>query len=208
MRKKQWKIVHKPRSYVFVEWETEQCYFSVVSSLFRISIECEKVHLLKKTKQGIINKAKALIEKTGNNYSDIKKYQIWIYYILDSDLYAKSEIDCIRSNMFKYGIRVLFSNKDIETFIHAHIKYSTSNSCDYKKEIQKKYPKYDKGNSIYLQQIHEQIIWGSSWTWIIMLKKNMENLKKHHKNSIHDISIMNPYSEVVELVNELLPHLK
>jgi hypothetical protein len=171
-------------------------------------LECKKEHLIKVSKRKIINRAKILLKKIDLSSSEIKKNRIGVYYILDVDRYSRQDVDCVQSNMIQCGIKVVFSNKDIETFIYAHIDYPDSSACDYKTRIQAEKYKYDKGNNLLLQQVHENIIWWNSGSWIINLKSNMGKLKKYHeKNGHNHIHEMNPYSEVVKLIDELLPDL-
>lgn len=234
MREKKWRQQDNRNTklyvVVFCEWYTEICYLKAIINLF-IKTMPYQILLIDKPKWKINTEKQKLIDignsrnkevqrklsdklKSNITSVQVKKIIHSKYFLTDIDdsnknnCFNKVQVNTIKKTLLNLWIKTLFSNIDIETFIYSHVLYSPSDACNYKKEIKKVHNKYDKGDSLDLQKIHEDIIWWQSGTWIIKLKGNMKKLKDYHNsNNNKDIFDMNPYSEVVELINELLPSL-
>jgi len=212
MTKRRLKLKKNKTYFIFWEWETEKCYFSVLSEFlwnenwFNYKIEAIKHEQiwtnndkLKITRNGILNKIKS-------NYSwvsekDLINLESKIFIILDTDWpnwYTKEQINTIK-DFFKNDklIKVLFSNKDFEIYILLHLEYYNWTDLNYIKNIKKYHKNFEKWINIDLKNIHREIIknWFNSTLPKNIIKLENEHLKIWNKH----IKDMLPFSEIYEI---------
>lgn len=194
------KINLKNAIFIFCEGETEEQYFECLKSKSRIPI-----HILTIWEANISN-TKRQINKIWNhlkikyliNKRDVKKYGIRVCYTVDTDTIANiQDIMNIKQNFKKGGIDIFFSNRNWELFILEHYEYYNKESQNYINEIKKFELEYEKGKSLNTKRIFESIIENN----IEIMKRNLKKLKKFHEsNGRTNIYDMNPYSEIIDLV--------
>lgn len=198
--------------YIIWEWKTECAYFSVLARL-RIF---QNVTIYTRDFEWTIwrgNPDKKIINTRIKNIElwlkqkdveiDKKDKRQHVCYLLDTDVYDKNWIDHIIKIMREKWINVYFSNKCFELFLLEHIDYyckEKNSSAEYIKDLKKTYPKYDKWDWIRTTNICEDLIKNKLST----VKQNFEKLKKiHESNKKTHISEMNPYSEVIDLLQNI-----
>lgn len=198
--------------YIIWEWKTECTYFSVLARLCRF----KNVTIYAKDFEWSIwkwNPDKKVITTRIRNTElwlkqkdvkiDKKDKKQHICYLLDTDVYNKNWIDHITKVMREKWINVYFSNKCFELFLLEHIGYyckEKNSSAEYIKDLKKVYPNYEKGEWIVTTNICEDLIKNK----LNVVKQNFEKLKKVHESNkkIH-IYDMNPYSEVIDLLENI-----
>lgn len=198
------RIGFKNTIFAFCEWDTEVMYLQCLSTSLRVWTHPHKIWEVN------INNIVRQIEKIWNhlkinykiNKTDIKQYPIKIFYLVDIDtIKTKKEVDFIKERFKQEWIEILFSNKNIELFILEHYTYYNKESKSYISEIKKHTPDYKKWESTTTKWIFEGIIENN----LDILKQNIKKLKDFHESSgrfhIYD---MNPYSEVINLIEYVL----
>ena len=190
--------------FAFCEWETEKIYLQCFWKLSKVKVYPHKIWEINisntKRQIGIIQNC--LKNKYWINNSSIKSGKIKVFYLVDIDtIKEKKEIDIIK-NLFKQEwIEILFSNQNFELFILEHYQCYTKEKINYIDEIKKYVPEYKKWKSLTTKRIFETIIENN----IDTVRKNFKDLKKfHEKNKRTHIYDMNPYSEVIDLIEYIL----
>lgn len=185
--------------FAFCEWETEQTYLQCLWNFSRIKIYTPKIGEIN---IGNLDRQIDIIwdylEPYWINKINISEYQIKVYYLADIDtIKTKKEVDLIKERLEKEWIKILFSNKNMELFILEHYDYCDKESINYIREIKKKVPKYEKWKSLDTKKIFRDIVENNLDT----MRRNMKKLKKFHESNWNThIYDMNPYSEIVDLV--------
>lgn len=198
------RIGFKNTIFAFCEWDTEVMYLQCLSTSLRVWTHPHKIWEVN------INNIIRQIEKIWNhlkinykiNKTDIKQYPIKIFYLVDIDtIKTKKEVDLIKKKFKQEWIEILFSNKNIELFILEHYTYYNKESKSYISEIKKYTSDYKKWESTTTKWIFKWIIENN----LDILKQNIKKLKDFHEsNGKSHIYDMNPYSEVINLIEYVL----
>lgn len=198
--------------YIIWEWQTESAYFSTLARLCRlphVTIYTKNFNWNigdrdpnKKIIEDRIEKVKKRLKEKDVKINKKDKKQ-HICYLLDTDVYDKNWISHIVKIMEENGINVYFSNRCFEIFLLEHIWYyckEKTDSKEYIKDIKKFYPAYSKWEWIETVNICEQLIANN----LNIMRQNFKKLKKFHNSNwriyIYD---MNPYSEVIDLIEDI-----
>ena len=198
--------------YIIWEWKTECAYFSALARLCRF----KNVTIYTRDFEWTIWKGdpdKKIISTRIKNIEfwlkqkdveiDKKDKRQHICYLLDTDVYNKNWINHIAKIMWEKWIHVYFSNKCFELFLLEHIGYyckEKDSSVEYIKDLKKTYPKYDKWDWIKTTSVCEDLIKNK----LSAVKQNFKKLKKvHESNKKTHICDMNPYSEVIDLLENI-----
>ncbi len=185
--------------FAFCEWETEQTYLQCLWAFSKVKIYTPKIGEINVSNfERQIDVIWDYLELYWINKININKYQIKVYYLVDIDtIKTKKEVNLIKEKFEQEWIKILFSNKNIELFILEHYDYYNKESLDYIKEIKKKEQKYKKWKSLETKKIFENIIENN----LDKMKENIKKLKAFHEsNWRYNIYDMNPYSEIIELI--------
>lgn len=198
------KISFKNTIFAFCEGETEEQYLQCFWKFSKVKIYTHKIWEINLTniKRQISIIQNCLKNRYGVNNWDIKKYKMKIVYIVDVDtIKEKKDVDLIKHEFNQKWIEIIFSNKNIELFILEHYKYYNKESENYIQEIKKFEPKYEKWKSLITKEIFETIIENN----IDLMRKNLKELKKfHERNKRTHIYDMNPYTEIIDLIEYIL----
>lgn len=218
MRKKlKWWKYRLRTCFIFWEWETEMCYFSVLSEYLwnqnwvNYKIEAIKYEQIWTTENKLKETRKTILNKIYQNYfwiteNELVNLESKIFITLDTDWpnwYTKDQINIIK-NFFKDDklIKVLFSNKDFELYILLHLQYYNWISSNYISMIKDYYKEFEKWINIKMKNIHREII--KKW-FNNILPNNIKRLEKEHleikNNHIKDKL---PFSEVYEIFKDYL----
>lgn len=212
MKKRRIKRNQNEIFYIIWEWKTECAYFSALARLCRfknITIYTKNFEWniwSKDPDEKVINTRVRNIElwlREKDVRIDKGNKKQHICYLLDTDVYSKNWVDHIVRIMKDKWIKVYFSNKCFELFLLEHIAYyckERDNSREYVEDIKMTYSKYDKWDGIETTRICEELIKNG----LNKIQENFKKLKKVHESNkkIH-IYDMNPYSEVIDLIEEI-----
>ena len=190
--------------FAFCEWETEEIYLQCFWKISKVKIYTHKIWEINitntKRQIGIIQNC--LKNKYGINNTSIKSGKIKVFYLADIDTIKEiKDIDTIKKQCKQEWIEILFSNQNFELFILEHYQYYTKEKTNYIDEIKKYVPEYKKWRSLTTKRIFEWIIENN----LDILKQNIKKLKDFHEsNGRSHVYDMNPYSEIINLIEYVL----
>ena len=154
----------EPKIWILCEWETEECYFSVIKNK-KILWKNISIHKIWQISWISKNKLKNIRKKVNYSDKDLKNTNSKVFILLDIDWnkkesYSQDNIDFIKNNLENENIKVLFSNKDFEIWILLHLQDCIKENVDYIKIIrehknwEKKYKKWNNNCNIrFFQKI-------------------------------------------------------
>lgn len=189
--------------FAFCEWETEEIYLQCLWKISKIKIITHKIWEINisNVKRQISIIKNYLKNSYWINTTFIKMGKIKLFYLVDIDtIKNRSEVHTIKKQCKQEQIDVIFSNQNFELFILEHYQYYTKEKANYIDEIKKHIPEYKKWKSLTTRKIFDEIIQNRLET----LSDNMRKLKDFHKkNWKTEIYDMNPYSEVINLLEDI-----